>query len=75
MALLSEESSKDRESCNKPYFHDNYMWHHFPKVDMSKFDGSKPNICVTQMEHCFTLNAFIDDMMKLRVGILYLDQE
>jgi hypothetical protein len=30
---------------------------------------------VTQMEHYFSLHGIIDDLMKLRVGVLYLDLE
>jgi hypothetical protein len=46
-----------------------------PKVDMNKFDGSDPTRWVTQMEHYFSLHGIIDDLMKLHVGVLYLDPE
>ena len=54
---------------------DNNIWHRFPKVDLNKFDGSKLLGWVTQMEHYFILHGITNDMMKLRVGILYLDLE
>jgi hypothetical protein len=44
-------------------------------VDLNKFDGFDPSGWVTQMEHYFTLQGITDDMMKLRVGVLYLDPE
>jgi hypothetical protein len=54
---------------------DHNSWHHFPKVDMNKFDGSDPSGWVTQMEHYFSLHGIIDDLHKLKVGVLYLDVE
>jgi len=54
---------------------DNNIWHHSPKVDLYKFDGSDPSGWVTQMEHYFALQGIDDDTMKLRIGILYLDPE
>ena len=47
--------------------------HRFPKVDLNKFDGSNPIRWVTQMEHYFPLHGITDDMIKLKVGVLYLD--
>jgi hypothetical protein len=55
--------------------------HHFqrdlclPRVDVTKFDGSDPTGWVTQMEHYFSLYGIIDDLAKLRYGVLHLDQE
>jgi hypothetical protein len=55
--------------------------HHFqwdirlPRVDVTKFDGSDPTGWVTQMEHYFSLYNIIDDLAKLRYGVLHLDQE
>ena len=40
---------------------------------MNKFDVSNPSGCATKMEHYFTLHGIIDDMMKLIVGVIYLD--
>ena len=55
---------------------DNKTWNCFPKVDfMNKFDGSNPLGWVTQMEHHFYFHGITDDMMKLKVGVLYLDLE
>jgi hypothetical protein len=48
---------------------------HLPWVDMTKFDGSDPTGWVTQMEHYFYLYGIIDDLAKLRYGVLHLDQE
>jgi hypothetical protein len=56
-------------------FQDHNSWHHYPKVDMNKFDGSDPSSWVTQMEHYFSLHGITNDLMKLRVGVLYLDLE
>jgi hypothetical protein len=44
-------------------------------VDVTKFDGSDPTGWVTQMEHYFSLYDIIDDLAKLRYGVLHLDQE
>jgi hypothetical protein len=55
--------------------------HHFqrdirlPRVDVTKFHGSDPTGWVTQMEHYFSLYNIIDDLAKLRYGVLHLDQE
>jgi hypothetical protein len=46
-----------------------------PRVDVTKFDGSDPTGWVTQMEHHFSLYDIIDDLAKLRYGVLHLDQE
>ena len=54
--------------------------HHFqrdlrlPRVDVTKFDGSDPTSWVTQMEHYFSLYNIIDDLAKLRYGVLHLDK-
>jgi hypothetical protein len=48
---------------------------HLPWVDVTKFDGSDPTGWVTQMEHYFSLYDIIDDLAKLRYGVLHLDQE
>jgi hypothetical protein len=59
----------------------NFQNHHFqrdlrlPQVDVTKFDGSDPTGWVTQMEHYFSLYDIIDDLAKLRYGVLHLDQE
>jgi hypothetical protein len=58
-----------------PHFQDHNSWHHFPKVDMNKFDASNLLGWVTQMEHYFSLHGIIDDLHKLNMGILYLDVE
>jgi hypothetical protein len=42
---------------------------------MNKFDGLDPLGWVTQMEHYFSLHGIIDDLHKLKVGVLYLDVE
>jgi hypothetical protein len=55
--------------------------HHFqrdiclPRVDVTKFYGSDPTSWVTQMEHYLSLYNIIDDLDKLRYGVLHLDQE
>jgi hypothetical protein len=69
--LFSHQQPSSGPHNHKPM--DNNIWHHFPKVDLNKFDGSNPSGWVTQMEHYFTLHGITDDMMKLRVGVLYLD--
>jgi hypothetical protein len=51
------------------------MWHMFCKVDLNKFYGSNHTRWVTRMEHYFSLLGIIYDLMKLRVGVLYLDPE
>jgi hypothetical protein len=59
----------------------NFEHHHFqrdlrlPWVDVTKFYGSKRTRWVTQMEHYFSLYDIIDDLDKLRYGVLHLDQE
>ena len=44
-------------------FLNNNSWHHFPKVDMRKFDGSNPSGWVTLMEHYFSLHDIYNDFM------------
>jgi hypothetical protein len=44
-------------------------------VEVKKIDGKDPMGWVTQMEHYFSLHNIIDDLAKLRYGILYLDHE
>jgi hypothetical protein len=44
-------------------------------VDVTKFDGSDPTGWVRQMEHYLSLYNIIDDLDKLRYGVLHLDQE
>jgi len=46
------------------------MWHIFPKVDLKKLDFFYPMGYVTKMEHYFSHHGIIDDLMKLRVGVL-----
>ena len=52
---------------------DNNIWHHFPKVDLNKFDGSNLDGWLTQMEHYLSLHEITDDLIKLKVGFLYLE--
>jgi hypothetical protein len=49
---------------------DNNIWHRSPKVDLNKFDGFDLSGWVIQMEHYFSLQGIIDDMMKLKVEVL-----
>ena len=58
---------------NKPHSMDNYTYNHFPKLDLNNFHGSNPLGLVTQMEHYFYLHAITNDMVKLQLGVLYLD--
>jgi hypothetical protein len=75
MDLNNEETSIGGDNHNStPFDYDN-EWHYFPKVDVKTFDRSEPIKWVTQMEHYFSLHGITSDMMKLRVGVLYLDQE
>lgn len=46
-----------------------------PRIEVNKFVGSNPTGWVTQMEHSFSLHGIIDDLAKLRYGILHLDLE
>jgi hypothetical protein len=46
-----------------------------PKDDVNKFDGSNPMGWVTQLEHHFSLHGITNDLVKLRIGVLYLDLE
>jgi hypothetical protein len=68
------------EAENSSHSH-NFQHHHFqrdlclPWVDVTKVDGSDPTGWVTQMEHYFSLYDIIDDLAKLRYGVLHLDQE
>jgi hypothetical protein len=54
---------------------DDNVQHCSPIVDLDNFDGFDPSGSVTQMKHYFILQGITDDMMKLRVGVLYLDPE
>jgi hypothetical protein len=43
---------------------------------VNKFVGFDPIGWVTQMEHYFSLpNGITNDLMKLQLGVLYLDRE
>jgi hypothetical protein len=44
-------------------------------VDVTKFDGSDPTGLVTKMEHYFYLYGIMDELAKLRYGVLHRDQE
>jgi hypothetical protein len=48
---------------------------HLPRVEVNKFDGLDRKSWVTQMEHYSPLHGIIDELTKLRYGILYLDLE
>jgi hypothetical protein len=69
--------SEGETSSNYP----NFKPHHFqcdlriPHVDVNKFYGLDPTGWVTQMEHYFSLYGIIDELAKIRYGVLHLDQE
>ena len=42
---------------------------------LKNFDGSNLDEWVTQMEYYLYLHGIIDDMIKRKVGVLYLDLE
>jgi hypothetical protein len=44
-------------------------------VEVNKFDGSNSTGWVTQMEHYFSLYCIIDELSKLKYGVLHLDLE
>jgi len=48
---------------------------HLPHVEVNKFDGSNPMVCITQMEHYFSLHGITDELAKLHYDVLYLDLE
>jgi hypothetical protein len=50
-----------------------WAWHRLPKVDIKKFNVSSPTGLVTQMEYYFYLHGITYYLMKLHVGVLYLD--
>ena len=49
---------------------DNNIWHHIPKVDLNKFDGSNLTRWVTQMEHYFSLNGIKDEMIQNHMAMV-----
>ena len=51
------------------------MFCQLPKVDMHKFNGLDPIGWVDQMEQHFSLHSIEDDMLKLRIGVMYIDWE
>jgi hypothetical protein len=57
------------------HFQDQNYCHCFPKVNMNKFNGFDPIDWVTQMEHYFSLHRITNDLLKLNMGVLYLDSE
>jgi hypothetical protein len=75
---LDDDAPKKTEGETSSH---SFQPHHFqrdirlPWVDVTKFDGSDPTGWVTQMEHYFSLYNIIDDLAKLRYGVLHLDQE
>jgi hypothetical protein len=68
---LSDPPSDTKAKHSSNFQHD--LW--LPQVDVTKYDGSYPTGWVTQMEHYFSLYGIIDDLAKLRYGVLHLDQE
>jgi hypothetical protein len=44
-------------------------------VDVTKFNGSDPTGCVTEMEHYFSFYDISNDLSKIWYGVLHLDQE
>jgi hypothetical protein len=46
-----------------------------PWVDVTKFNGSDPTSCVTEMEHYFSFYDISNDLSKLWYGVLHLDQQ
>ena len=74
-SILSYEKQPPFSQGRKPLFMDNNICHYFPKADLKKFDSSKLARWVIQMEHCFLLHGITNDMIKLKVGVLYLDLE
>ena len=74
-SILSHEKQPPFSHGHKPPVIDNNIWNHFPKMDLNKFDGSNPNRWVSQMEYYFSLHGIIDDMIKLKEAVLYLDPE
>ena len=59
----------------RPHFQDHNSWHYFPKVDMNTFDGFNSLGWVIQMEHYFFFHGIINDLNKVKVGVLYLDSK
>jgi hypothetical protein len=45
-----------------------------PKVDLNKYDGSDSVGWVDQQVHYFSLHAIQDELLKLKIGVLYLDR-
>jgi hypothetical protein len=64
-------------SSHSRNFHPHHFQHdlHLPRVDVTKFDGSDPTSWVTQMKHYLSLYDIIDNLSKLRYGVLHLDKE
>ena len=50
-SILSHEQQPPFSHGHKPPLMDNNIWHHFPKVDLNKFDVFDPFGWVTQIEH------------------------
>ena len=75
--LSSKQTSQQEsvESSHSMAFHSNPLTHDLclPKVEVNKFDVLDPTCWVTQMEHYFSLHGIIDDLIKVRVGVPYLD--
>ena len=71
----SSREGENRYNHGKSSFQDNSMWNRIPKIDVNKFDGTDPSGWLSQMEQYFTLHNITDDLVKLRVAVLYLDSE
>ena len=52
---------------------DNNTWNHYPEVYFNTFDGSNLLGNFTQMEQYFSLHGITNYMMKLNMGVFYLD--
>jgi hypothetical protein len=80
MNPFSSKEPSYKEDVDSSHFqnpHSNHLHHHpcVPNVEVNKFDGSDPMGCVTQLEHHLFLHGIIDELVKLRYSVLYLDPE
>lgn len=54
---------------------DQHTWQRFLKLDMHQFEGSDPMGWVFQMEQYFKLHNITNPVLKVKIGVLYLDVE
>ena len=73
-SVLKETHDENKINVNHDFIDSNVglKTHHFPKIDMRKFDGKDPATWILHMEQFFDLNN-VQNTQKVRMTTLYLE--